>query len=168
MRNPGRNKLSRCLKAFIEVDEFDLANLTVKIGHYYYNEPPSDFDRDRRLYWCHAHSRAVVLTRYRGDPIPWSSTAQRGCQRAQGACVMAEIALETTDKDLVEIWHRQERIRHWYIYPNALRDDEDIEAYRLLRERGDDPDTARNSVLGLGHKGVDRLLAQLRQQRKAS
>lgn len=65
------------------------------------------------------------------------------------------------DKDTVEIFHRGELVRRWFIAPDVMRDQEDVMLYRRLRERGGDPDTTRNTTSGSDTKGIDRLIVQL-------
>lgn len=168
-RKPDR--LSRLMRAFLEVDEFDLEDLSIGIGAYGWSaahdwtrDHNDDYPQQRRIYWCSAHRRTVRLAREIHHPTSWNTLVHRGCSDGTPHdCDMHEVDSHSVDKDVVEVRHRGQPIRRWYLTPYVLRDREDVTLYKLLRERGDDPDTARDTVLAMGHASIDRLIAQLRQ-----
>jgi hypothetical protein len=151
--NVRNDRVLRLLKAFITVDEFSPLDLVVRRGPYYHGDRPARGS----LEVCRTHWRYALKDN------PLRPTRHRSCSlgTSGGGCVLVSIRTEEAEKDRVEITHRGTLLRGFYIMPSALRDAEDRKLYTLLRDRGATPDEARNSVLGLGLEGIDRLIAQI-------
>lgn len=162
------HRVVRLLKAFITVDEYRPEDLTVRIGAYARDdlpEGPLPLCREHWAWQIGATRWELELPAYDYDPP--GTRGPRRCAAAvsirRPGCRIIELASTSGEKDRVEIWHRTEgMLRGYTIVPDVIWGQEDAELYVLLRDRGDDPDTARNTVLTAGDAQVDSLLANLR------
>lgn len=166
-------RLPRLLRAFTRYDGMELRDLRVGLGAYTdttsYDEYGDDVRGRRprlrvcRTHWRVAHERPSFLDRLAPPP-----GGERCDYRAEltGRCSLYAMNTYRSEKDVVEVSlateSGQKVLRTIYVIPSVLSDSEQRDLYVHLRERGDDPDTARNSVLTLGYESIDRLLAQIR------